>query len=344
MNVEIPQETKVKTYSVSRFATYRKCGQAYKYQYVDKQRVKDLSHSNVVGSLVHAVLEEYYTLMKGGQEEHPIEIFKRVYLNAFVEKELYLPEASKKGLWSYAEALGKLYERASSSYKGRDAIRTRSGDIPVQPQATSAWKEAMVQGGIDNRKEFLDSLFPYKHFSVAEAFAEAYSLCCTYKNPVGLSGVEEIEIALSDWDEARKVLVNPIGLGRWGLEGYYLRGYIDLIAHVNGKLTIIDHKTSSGAIKAEDLSHHEQLLSYAWAWQELTGKRVEQVAINDIRASKLIVIALPEHTEVVLENLYSAHEYIEKGLFLKHSPDKYSPCRSWYGGTCPYIGMCWGVS
>src|SRR4028119_1781059 len=48
-------------YSVSRLQTYLKCGEAYRLQYVERQkREYTCSYSTVVGSLVHNALEVYF--------------------------------------------------------------------------------------------------------------------------------------------------------------------------------------------------------------------------------------------------------------------------------------------
>lgn len=67
-------------------------------------------------------------------------------------------------------------------------------------------------------------------------------------------------------------------------DGYELRwkGKIDLIAKVNGKLWVVDHKTTSimGEKFADDKYRSNQMLGYTFLARQVLGLRVEGVIIN----------------------------------------------------------------
>ena len=330
-------------YSVSRLQTYLKCGEAYRLQYIEKiDRQYTHSYSTVVGSLVHNALEIHFL----GSDKSLIEIFETTSEAALVG--LGLLDSVGDGVYGdilrYARGVRSLYERASAAYTGTDAIRTAKGDVPSMPQATSAWKEAMNGLGQGRLKDGLDALMMGKGlaFSLCEAYAEAYSITRNYQVPK-LEAMY-VELGLSKYSGEEVLNPVPLPAEYGGTKGIYLSGSIDLVAKYHGKLTIIDHKTSSGpAPSPEEVSTNPQLLAYAWAYEKLTGQVVEGVAINHIRSGKLVWAPLSVHKDRVLDSLLGVHKAIEVGYFPLHTPSEYdSPCNKWYGKECPFRAQCWG--
>jgi len=330
-------------YSVSRLQTYLKCGEAYRLQYVERQkREYTCSYSTVVGSLVHNALEMYF--LGGGTRL--LHLFETTSETALIDLGLLTDRDTSlyEDLLRYAKGVGSLYERASATYMGKDAIRTGKGDVPSMPQATTAWKDAMVGLGQGRLKEGLDAMALGRGltFSLCDAYAEAYALTATYMVPT--LDVHYVELGLSKHDGGK--LVNPVPLPPeyGGDDDIYLSGSIDLVATYSGRLSIIDHKTSSGAPPTlEEVSTNPQLLAYAWAYEQLTGDVVEGVGINHIRSGQLVWAPISVHREKVLRSLLGAHKAIEVGYFPLHTPSEYdSPCRKWYGKECPFKGQCWG--
>lgn len=352
-------------YSVSRLQTYLKCGEAYRLQYVERQkREYTYSYSTVVGSLVHNALEKYF--LQGGAGINLLGIFENTSEAALIDLNL-LGDSDGTiylDLLRYARGVGSLYERASATYTGKDAIRTAKGEVPSIPQATSSWKDAMVGLGQGLLKDGLDALSVGRGlpFSLCDAYAEAYALTRNYKVPVLLA--HHVELGLSQYEGAYTAtsqqegsemlrdhttqgrMVNPVPLPPeyGGDQGIYLMGSIDLVATYEGRLCIIDHKTSSGpAPTLEEVSTNPQLLAYAWAYEQLTGKVVEGVGINHIRSGKLVVAPPSIHKDKVLHSLLGVHKAIEAGYFPLHTPSEYdSPCQKWYGKECPFKVQCWG--
>ncbi len=332
-------------YSVSRLQTYLKCGEAYRLQYVERlPREYTSSYSTVVGSLVHHTLEVYFLAGSVGSllkvfEEHSEDCLRNLGLIGNTEEYVY------SDLLRYARGVHKLYEKASATYTGKDAIRTAKGEVPQVPQATSAWKEAMAGLGQGLLKDGLDahSMGKGLSFSLCDAYAEAYALVKLYKVPP--MDILHVELGLSKRDGESIINPVPLPIEYGGDKGIYLSGSIDAVCYYKGKLSIVDHKTSSGpAPTEEDVSTNPQLLAYAWAYEQLTGKVIEGVGINHIRSGKLVWAPVTPHKDKVLRSLLGAHKAIETGYFPLHTPSEYdSPCSKWYGKECPFKARCWGV-
>jgi genome maintenance exonuclease 1 len=59
-----------------------------------------------------------------------------------------------------------------------------------------------------------------------------------------------------------------------------MAGRVDCVAEYNGKLSIIDFKSSKSAKKAEWIEgYFAQATAYAIMWQEMTGEPIDQVVI-----------------------------------------------------------------
>ncbi len=332
-------------YSVSRLQTYLKCGEAYRLQYEEKlKREYTYSYSTVIGSLVHNALEWYFNSQ--GSDKSLIDLFETTSEAALVDLKILADTDTGvyEDLQRYARGVRSLYERASATYTGPDPIRTAKGDVPSVPQNTSSWKEAMVDLGQGRLKDGLDALALGKglSFSLCDAYAEAYALTRNYKVPA--MDAMYVELGLSKYEGLE--MVNPVILPDeyGGIKGIYLSGSIDLVAMYNGKLSIIDHKTSSGAAPStEEVSTNPQLLAYAWAYEQLTGQVVEGVAINHIRSGTMVWAPPSPHKDKVLQSLLGVHKAIEVSYFPRHTPSEYdSPCNKWYGKECPFRAQCWG--
>lgn len=124
-------------------------------------------------------------------------------------------------------------------------------------------------------------------------------------------------------------------------------GYIDLVCRTpDGKLAVIDHKTSKGdAPSVTKVARHQQLLLYGWAIWRVTGTAPEYIGINHLRTNKLVLA--PFSMEMALEALKSKLQTINgvnHNVFIKQDPYGYgSMCitDSAKGPRyCPYFDMC----
>lgn len=100
----------------------------------------------------------------------------------------------------------------------------------------------------------------------------------------GRNYVECITSYLKDW--------NPLTDKKYEIEkdflieidGTKLRGFIDLFfENEDGTITIIDHKTSTKYSKKDIEKYAKQLYLYAYAVEEITGKKVSQIGWNFVK-------------------------------------------------------------
>lgn len=337
-------------YSVSRLKTYMTCSQKYKYEYVDGDRVKSSSKSTLLGSLVHNALELFYLTPK--EDRQPLSCyFDAGCSNYFQSSHLgdAVDDTIVELMDSYADGLTKLLDRASPSYKGRDAIRKRDGSPASNPSMTSDWKRSYEDMGLAGIVETLSAYLEGKIELSGEDFIGGYSeakyICSIYKSPFYLDNPVEIEMPISK--KKGDQIINPVKMPSkyGGRKNIYLLGYIDIVAELDdGSVIIADHKTSMSSFTSNDVAHNVQLLAYAYAYQIITGKRPEYIGINNVRnGGHLVFVETPPEKQAneILDSLFSAHLLINKEVFTKHSPEPYSPCLSMYGSTCPYLSKCW---
>lgn len=338
------------SYSVSRLKTYGDCSQYYYNKYIAKDIVDGGSQSTITGSLVHTALELYYS--SEGVRPSLLSCFIDSYQDTLLKlRVLKEGEGSIIGtlLEEYAKDVSILYDRASASYKGKDAIRTKSGEVPSNPSMTTTWKSMSSDMGLDSRRSFIDdyvtSSNPSADFSTTDMFSDAYNLCRLYTYPAELEDVVAIELAISSWSEEKQELLNPVlmpaGFGRE--EGIYLNAYIDIVSKTGMGTLLCDHKTSREAFSAIDVEHNVQLMTYVYAYRELYGTKPDYIGINNIRAGRLSYIPTPSDSFIdeILSTLLKNHHLIKAGIYSKHSPEPYSKCNSMYGKACPYLAKCW---
>jgi hypothetical protein len=335
-------------YSVSRLKTYSQCGEFYRRQYIEKDVIRSVSMSTLIGSLVHKALEEFYLDTYKSVEE----AFESTCITTLSDVGVCGNEEAqvvRELLREYSDEMGVLYKRASSSYKGADAIRTKSGEVPSNPSMTSAWKKALESGGMAGKKSLIDTYIQDRNelitFSISEAFAEASFLCSNYYYP-DIGTPIAIEMGLSVWNKEKGMLFNPVlmPVSFGAEEGLYLNGYIDLISLLpDGGIFICDHKTGKEDFTEISVSHNVQLLSYVYAYEELTGVRAKYIGINNVRLGKVVRAEVPNRdiSNEILDTLFSGHKGITNEYFIKKRPESYSPCLAMYGEVCPYLGKCW---
>lgn len=344
------------TYSVSRLKTLDKCTEYFRLKYVEKIKVEDISPSTFLGNLCHSCLEFYYGANPKIDKITAFELGLRFTLH---DKKLVDEENLDlvwDKLWSYLVNLDLLYQKADPNYNGPDAIRTKAGTVPKNPQMTTQWKDDYQGMGLENSKGVLDLYIEaIEGISVADICAEGYSLMKKYKHPqmalpsgekIKLKKILYIELPISVINKETGIITNPVKMPDeyGGSSLVYLNGYLDLVgADEEGNIAIIDHKTSKNEFTHQDIAHNVQLLSYVWAFENLTGLTVKYIGINNLRYGSCNIVEVPPH-EALLERLYTLfknHNLIEHKIFNKRTPEPYSPCLDSYGKRCPYLNMCW---
>jgi len=347
--VKINSVDEYNKYSVSRLKSYGTCSQLYKNKYVDKIKVEEGSYYTVLGSLVHKVLEDYY---KGGRSTSLIELFS---INAIEYlKDMGAPTDwdLAKGLISYTQGVQELYKKARPEYIASDSIRKADGSVASVPERTTGWKRQYGSLGLEGIKLSVNKLsqgfdIRSQDKDLCDVFAEAYNLLLNYKHPPIVHTVEHIEYPLSHLNMNTMEIINPVLMPDkyGGNSGIYLNGYIDLIGRdIEGKVVIIDHKTSSEEAKVDLIPYNVQLLAYAWAYEVITGETVSYIGISNIRAGTHSIAPVPskEERDSLLKTLFNKHILIKNGVFFRHLPESNSPCLKMYGNPCPFLSTCWG--
>jgi hypothetical protein len=304
----------------------------------------DRSDSTVIGSIAHEALEKYYR----GEVENPVEALDQIW------EELLSPvQDVMEELQEVREDLQLLSWRASSECKDPKIwIRNRDGSIPKALGMNGKYKSEIERLGIDdrktevNRKGFEGIPDWSLNLSLADCYAETYQIIERYKDIPGLKKVLAVEFGISTKNKETGEVENAVTLP---ISKQNMNGFIDLIAEVNGQLTIIDHKTTRG--EAPDMltvMYTDQLMLYAWAYNELYGVKPQYIGINHLRSGKLVLA--PVNWELVADTLNRFESSIvaaRNGTYLKKSPTEYqSPCiggaknMSEVTSICPYLDVC----
>jgi hypothetical protein len=393
----------VAVYSYSKLETYNRCSMQYKHQYVDKVSGVDTSSlATVIGSKCHEALEVFYL---NPDCPSPYDALLANWKRELEEDGL---EALYTDLNHYASDISRLSHRASSSYGGKDAIRTSTGTVPKSPEMTAEWKKAVRELKLDERAGRIDRLAaqvqPRKWIaiSLADTFAHSCSIMFGYKNPKDIAEVLLVEMPISSvnvvaadpndptiklkdedgnyiktlrgrgkfrpWyddkrqpevlgvdnkvtfplvDENDELVVGSEGEVEYPDDNVMFNGFIDLICRTSdGKLAIIDHKTSKGDAPAmSEVARHNQLLMYGWAVWRLTGEVPDFIGVNHLRTNKLVLAKFNLDLAIdVVKNKMGTIKGINAKVFIKQDPNGYgSMCitQSSKGPTyCPYFSLC----
>lgn len=351
--------TKPNTYSVSRLKTYKQCGHYYKEQYVLGNRRDGLSNATLLGSIVHEALESMYLTRKDDRLTDDTNLSNHLTktLPNSLNKLVGLSEEELNILWPKLETISNAFinltMRSGEAYLGTDSIRTKTGAVPQNPAMTSEWKKEWIKLGIDGLANFVDEYVVSRYglpILLSEVVPMAIDLCNRYFDGHLLDGeVLDVEMPISHWDNDNKELINPVPMP--GIEDTFFNGYIDLVLRdSNGEVTIIDHKTSKSSYSYDDVASNVQLIAYAYAYEQITGTKVNRVGINHIRgngsdtfSNVMTVATLPDDSirQSLLDTLFSLHHPISMDIYPKHSPEPYSPCLNMFGKPCPYLNSCW---
>jgi hypothetical protein len=353
-------KSKPKTYSVSRLKTFERCSYEYYHKYVlETPMERKHTLSTLLGGLIHESLEFLHTTDREDIIKL-IDAFHVIVLDYLIKNKVMgnVSREEAEGvvslLESYSKDIALLYERASENYRGADAIRVKGGGIASNPTMTTGWKNAEIELDLPNRRTIIENFLAdkgsdeYSHL-VPQLYADAYTMCTAYKTPTEIREIVALEMPISHWSKEEMKLINPVKMPATygGKKSIYLNGYVDLIAKVevdgHTGIAIIDYKTDKAAYTQDEVSCNRQLMTYVYAYEILTEQQVDYIGINNIRNNKLVLSKIDrEKMEVALGSLFSAHLLIDKGHFIKKTPDSaYSPCKDCYGKACPFLEFCW---
>jgi hypothetical protein len=339
--------------SHSRLEKYEKCPQLYHREYNLKKRFNTSANYFIIGSNCHSALEFYYT---DAVYPHPLAGLDHVWKEWLAKHQLghLLPE-----LRSYKGDMEQMWFRASAACTDPHIwIRKADKTVADAPHMTKGWKDAVKSLGFEQRSFSVDQQARnqlgagYENVSLSTCYSETYEILKNYQDPEILASVDHIEYSLSERVFVDKVVVdvlNPVLLP----SGLYMNGKIDLVgtAH-DGRVVLLDHKTSSGDPPHERMvTHHEQLLKYAWAWNQLHPEtKLEEmwIGISHLRSGTCVVVRVdPEAALAAVMRSVSVIEAIDAGAFPKRDPLAYnSPCLKLDKSSgsiteyCPHILEC----
>ena len=364
------QEIKPEYYSISRLKTYQSCPRYYYNKYVQNLSDQAFSSSLFTGSLTHLALEEFYKEhKKSGNPKSLTHYLEEVLPSFLLQNKMCTPESANdlaQELIGVAKTLLQLYIKADVSYVGKDSIRKADGGVASKPQATKAWKNfiqenvelnatiqllnlelsSIIKIEINNRKGEL---------SLVDLFSNIYYATTKYVHNPRLKKTLDVEIGISDYDYNTQAIINPLLMPTkfGGKDNVFFKAYIDLIVEDDeGKVIILDHKTNKTPFSYDDLLYNVQLMSYVWAYQEVSGRKVDYIGINNVTiadsftnstSNSLVIREVPDkdYIERVLNNLFSVHIPIKNNYYPFILPEPYSKCLKTFEKPCPFLGTCW---
>ncbi len=332
-------------YSFSRVEKYNKCSWMYHlfYDKVVPQVVKD-TDATVAGTIIHATLENYERKRMQGPEFAP-PVLSQLDMEWHKKLEELLGD-SWPSMFTRLAALRDKYrtllDRASAKYKGSDAIRTASGGVSKSPHKTDAWAAAVKQMGLQEDTDDIDMLAgmvqadPWSGVSLVATFNLTYELLDEYAYPA-LGTVKHLEVQLSNMKKLENLVVLPT-------TGRFLNCKIDVVTSLpDGRLAIADHKTGKDEYTPTKVLHHDQLLSYGWAYGDAFGEYPQAIAINSLRGKNFVVAPFRmDLAEKAIARLEQGIRGIEAEIYIQQSPTAYgNACWNEYAKLpCPYLRHC----
>lgn len=364
------QESKPDYYSISRLKTYQSCPRYYYNKYVQNIPDQSFSSSLFTGSLTHLALEEFYKEHKeSGKPESLTYYLEKVLAPFLLQNKMCTSESADdmaQELISVAKTLLELYIKADKSYLGTDSIRKADGGIASKPQATKAWKNYIHDNvGLNATIQLLNlelsSTIKIEtnnrkgELSLVDVFSDIYYATTKYVHNPRLKKTLDVEIGISDYDYNAQAIINPLLMPEkfGGKDNVFFKAYIDLIVEdEEGKVIILDHKTNKTPFSYDDLLYNVQLMSYVWAYQEVTGRKVDYIGINNVtiadtftntHSNSLVIREVPDESYIqrVLNNLFSVHIPIKNNYYPFTLPEPYSKCLKTFERPCPFLGTCW---
>lgn len=335
-----------KTVSFSGLESYKTCPQLFSYKYIEKLAYEQpLQKALLVGSWTHKMVEGILINPETTAEDH----FKTNINNWCIECKVDLEYDQLESLIDLSINLKELLYRASSFCNDDTKIRNSNGTVlksPVDYPSTSfktelaklpcyRYKAQLDQVACQKNEAFLDMSFSW-------LFAEALYNASMFKFPSWAEKTLFTELAFGTTEH------NQVPLSEGSKGG--LLGYIDWIVKMkDGRVAIIDHKTSTKCPTNEEVLFHPQLNLYAYAYKMLYGNHPDIIGINHIKSGRVIL------AEVMLNVVYETVEYYssiydlsQKGeIYKKHPNDYQSPCvkRDYNSdkiiNVCPYLDKCW---
>lgn len=345
--IELPERPEA--YSFSKVSSYMKCSTFFKLRYIDRIKVYKDSNSTILGSFIHAALEELYDIPGDDSIQSLEDAFNKTSPEVLKSIGIENPKYFIQLINEYLEDYDHLVYLASAECTGPDCIRTKAGKIAKSPQMTSGWKTKEKELNLAQRKEQINSTFTSfldaaADLDITECYTTARLLAKEYVTPSEIVSIEEIELPISKWDKESSIMINPIKIE--AEEDIYLTAFLDLVCLVEvdrkPEIAILDHKTSKERYTQEIVLHNQQLNIYAVLYELLSGQQVKYIGINSIRHKELVLTEVNrELRDAIMNNFLQTITSTKQGVFVKSFPDsQYSTCLNMYNKKCSYLNIC----
>jgi CRISPR/Cas system-associated exonuclease Cas4 (RecB family) len=331
------------TTSHSRIESFQKCSAFYNYKY--RQRIsypEEFNRYFFLGTIVHELIENK---LVNGQD---VQVTFEALLGGYLDKLNVYLEISPELLQLLRQMAYILYRCSARCREDDEPIRTNSGNVLKDPikYPSSSFKKAVSDANLWPSIIFYDNQICMQNSSlnrenVLWLLAEALELSLGFSLPKWITNTVAAELPLS---------TNKENLVKLGQTSVYFNGYIDWVAEIGDDLAIIDHKTGSTKPTGPEVLFHTQLNLYAWAYEQVYGRRAKYIGINHIRSGEIVL------AEVDLVVRKSIVDYIieTQGIIeveqtpKRHTPMQYNtPCykKDYKSGqlaeVCPYLDLCW---
>ncbi len=372
-------------YSYSKLSKWSDCSEKFRLHYVDQDEVERPITDTVptmTGNVIHPVLEAWYTTHK---RQVPVmnlldEHWEKTLADAKMGDEL------DRLKW-IRRTYKHLIARGTAGYQGADPILTTTKGPNGQYnfpkdigglKKTTGWGVACASSGFDQERAIVDAYaqmyaddkfvldtedptivrpkrHPWTKVSLADVYLESYAVLDGYVDNLGDHFVHAMEFAISKKDDATRQIINPsifpFRLSDDDPFTRYLNGFIDMVTtDRQGKLYIIDTKSSKTEPSRAAVAHWEQLNLYAWGHYMITkllygtGKWPDYIAINSVRHRSLVLAEFrPELIPGVLKRAEQKIRAIEARMFVQQNPSDFNQnCYKFFGDdkACMYLKHC----
>lgn len=346
--------------SFSRIEKYNQCSEYFRRFYVDETDTKPVTDTiaTVNGNVVHDVLEEFYGDLV--DRDVPVDILLDGYWRSRLVEDFMKPEQMARvdpyqpggppvpflpALKAIAKDITWMHWRASEACTDPAvAIRDQYGKLYKKPTMTKVWEHAWKHLRLDERQAAVNAQAGklnklWAAVPLTSVYAESYMVLDGYKDTMSNLKILHLEMPISDEADSNTWVLIPG-------TNYYFKGYIDVVAEDEyGCHGIIDHKTSKMKYTKAKVAHWDQMILYAWAYYELTGRWVDFIGINALRSKVLVTADFEQRlVEPALDRLRAAIRGADNRVFVPQSPTAYgSRCYDEWkeqDKACPYLGKC----
>lgn len=329
--------------SFSRIESFKKCSEYYHKKYIKgEEEIKPFNKYLAIGQLVHSTLAEYLDEVTSSSKFDAFYFHLGPWLD-----EVGVHKYDPDDLLEYVMPAADLLWRASEKCKDERAIRKENGELLSDPSKypNKEFKRLCSEEGITERFATIDNTVCKENEAfIEESFcwiiSKAYFLAISFEVPDWVKENTHVELGFSTNNENKVLIPNT---------NTALRGYIDWIVRLeDGRLLLLDHKTSRKKPSAEEVFLHPQLNIYAWLYEKIYGVLPELIGINHLESGEYIVVQTNRTVVGSFVDYYSElQQSIEKGIHFKHDPNEYNtPClkRNWKSNkvieSCPFLAQC----